>query len=182
MKFFLLFFLLLPFHCLIAQNDTLQIQQDSIFTISKDTLIGKITVDKDKNQYIFNDSLVLLPTKIKRFIIFPRQNDAEIQVYEAIFDEFYLLELGQNEAITVYAKYSYSKVTDDGPTYYTVKKKYCLYKNKIPYFPRPEALKADLLILTADCSKLSKQIKQEKIRVEDLTRLIMEYNRCGEKN
>lgn len=182
MKLFLLFLFLLPFHCLIAQNDTLQIQQDSVFTISKDTLVGKITVEKDKNQYIFNDSLVLLPTKIKRFTIFSKQNDEETQVYEAIFDEFYLLELGQNEAITLYAKYSYDKITDDGPTYYTVKKKYCLYKNKIPYFPRPEALKADLLILTADCSKLSKQIKQEKIRVEDLTRLIMEYNRCGGKN
>ena len=87
--------------------------------------------------------------------------------------------MGQNDEITLYAKYSYNKITDDGPTYYTVKKKYCLYKNKIPYFPRPEALQADLLILTADCSKLVQKIKKEKIKIEDLTRLVTEYNHCS---
>lgn len=179
MKSFLLSLFFLPFHCLFAQNDTLQTQKDSVFTISGDTLIGKITVDKDNNQYLFKDSLVLLPTKIKGFIISPKQNDEEIHVYKAIFDEFYCLELGQNDEITLYAKYSYNKITDDGPTYYTVKKKYCLYKNKIPYFPRPEALQADLLILTADCSKLVQKIKKEKIKIEDLTRLVTEYNHCS---
>ena len=69
MKSFLLSLFFLPFHCLFAQNDTLQTQKDSVFTISGDTLIGKITVDKDNNQYLFKDSLVLLPTKIKGFII-----------------------------------------------------------------------------------------------------------------
>jgi hypothetical protein len=165
-------------------RDTLLTQKDTVFSISGDTLVGKITIDKDNNQYLLkpqNDTtLILLPTKIKRFIHFSEEKNDERQVFEAILDGFYLLELGENESITLYAKSTYKKVTKNGPAYYTVKKKYCLIKNKVFYNLRPESLKRDLIFLVDDCADMAKRIRKQKIGFENLVLFISEYNHCGQ--
>ena len=125
------------------------------------------------------DTTILSPKKIKRFIINETESNGERKVFDNILEAFYCLEFGQNDNIRFYAKYTYDKITNNGPVYYTVQKKYCLYKNSVPYFPRPEALKADLLILTADCSKVVKKLRNQKVKMDDLTSLITEYNHCG---
>jgi hypothetical protein len=196
MKIHFLLFLTLLTHTLFAQTDSLQQQrdslftqtdslrqqQDSLFTVLGDTLVGQITVDKDNNQYLFKsttvDSLTLSPTKIKRFILFSKDNNNELQIYDAIFDKFYFLELGENDIITLYATHLYNKITNDGPTYYTISRKYCVRKNNIIFNIRPESLKSDLLILTADCSNVVKKIKAKKIGLEELAAFITEYNHC----
>jgi hypothetical protein len=186
MKNWLLLFLTTSVHFLFAQNDTLHTRQDSVFTTLGDTLVGQITIDKDNNQYLFksataDSATLLLPSKTKRLRLFSKENSDERQIYNVIFDNFYLLELGENDIITLFARHLYTKVTDDGPTYYTVKKKYCLIKNKILYNLRPESLKADLLILTDDCANMTKKIKQQKkILFEDVAAFITEYNHCGD--
>ena len=156
--------------------------QDSVFMLLGDTLIGKITIDRDNNQYLFkaNNGVedILSPKKVKRFVIAEDDKSGEPSRYTAIFGEFYVYELGQNERIIMYAKIAYNKVTNDGPVYYTLKKKYCLYKNSMVYFPQSVTLKQDLLALTSDCSVVVKRIKKEKIKLEDMPSIILDYNRC----
>jgi hypothetical protein len=182
MKKLLLLLLITSSHSLFAQSDSLQIQQDTAFSISGDTLLGKITIDKDNNQYRFKSATldtVLNPTKIKRLVHFSKENNNERQVFDAIFYDFYFLELGENELITLYAKCLYTKVTKNGPTYYTVKKKYCVTKNAILYPLKSESLKKDLLFLISDCADMGKKIRREKIRFENLALFIRAYNHCG---
>lgn len=190
MKYLFLAILILSFHFLQAQTDALTTQkapllttfQDSVFMLSGDTLMGKITIDKDNNQYLFKGDTtaieVLSPKKVKRFIVSSDDKSEEKSTYAAIFGDFYFAELGQNERIILYSKIAYNKVTDDGPVYYTVKKKYCLYKNSMVYFPQSVNLKQDLLALTSDCSVVVKRIKKEKIKLEDIPSVVLEYNRC----
>jgi hypothetical protein len=164
-------------------GDSLQTQKDTVFSVSGDTLVGKITIDKDNNQYLLTSksdtARVLLPSKIKRFILYSKENNNERQVFDAILDGFYLLEMGENEPITLYAKSTYKKVTKNGPTYYTVKKKYCLIKNKIFYNLKPESLKRDLIFLVNDCADMAKRIRKQKIGLENFALFIKEYNHCG---
>lgn len=185
MKFFLSVFLSLTIHFLFAQKDTLYRQQDSVFTLSKDTLIGKITINKDQNQYIFKsqttDSLILFPTKIRRFIVFSEKTDEAKQVYDTVFDSFCLLESSEQDAIILYAKLSYKKIKNDGLPYYAVTKKYALLKNGTVYNLRKESLRSDLLVLMNDCTSVFKRLKKEKVRFENLPVIVTEYNRCFDK-
>lgn len=190
MKYLFLAILILPFHLLQAQTDATTASKDalpitlkdSVFMLSGDTLIGKITIDKDNNQYLFrvNDAIedILSPKKVERFTVTTDTKNDERLIYTSIFGDFYKSELGENERIILYAKITYSKITDDGPAYYTVKKKYCLYKNSMVYFPESVNLKQDLLALTSDCSVVAKRIKKEKIKPEDIPSIVLDYNRC----
>ena len=190
MKYLFLAILILPFHFLQAQTGTIKtskdalpvVLKDSVFMLSGDTLIGKITIDKDNNQYLFrvNDTIedVLSPKKVKCFIIIADAKNNEPLIYTAIFGDFYKSELGRNERIILYSKITYNKIIDDGPVYYTLKKKYCLYKNSMVYFPESVSLKQDLLALTSDCSVVAKRIRKEKIKPEDIPSIVLDYNRC----
>ena len=190
MKYLFLAILILPFHFLQAQTDAKTVSKDalpislkdSVFMLSGDTLIGKITIDKDNNQYLFkvNDTTedILSPKKVKRFTVAADAKNDDPLIYTNIFGDFYKSELGKNERIILYAKITYNKITNDGPVYYTVKKKYCLYKNSMVYFPESVNLKQDLLALTSDCSVVTKRIKKEKIKPEDIPSIVLDYNRC----
>lgn len=184
MKPTLLLFTILHFHCLFAQKSAFATQKDSVFTFTGDTLVGKITIDKDNNQYIFKrknsqEEEILSPKLTLRFTILSDDGLGEIKQFFCVLETFFMLEFGKNDAITVYAKYKYNKITNDGPTYYTIKKDYCLFKSTVPYFPRFDTLKEDLLVLTADCFKVNQKIKNQKVKIEDLPIIIIEYNHCN---
>ena len=165
-----------------SKNALLITLKDSVFMLLGDTLIGKITIDKDNNQYLFrvNDTIedILSPKKVKCFTVAADAKNNEPMIYTAIFGDFYKSELGKSERIILYSKITYNKITNDGPIYYTVKKKYCLYKNSMVYFPESVTLKQDLLALTSDCSVVAKRIKKEKIKPEDIPSIVLDYNRC----
>ena len=190
MKYLFLTILILPFQFLKAQTNAIATSKDaplitlkdSVFMLAGDTLIGKITIDKDNNQYLFkvNDTteVVLSPKTVKHFVVAADAKNDEPMTYAAIFGDFYKSELGKNERIILYAKMTYNKITNDGPVYYTVKKKYCLYKNSMVYFPESVTLEQDLLALTSDCSIVTKRLKKERIKLEDIPSIVLDYNRC----
>lgn len=190
MKYLFLTILILSLHFLQAQTGAtttskdapLITLKDSVFMLAGDTLIGKITIDKDNNQYLFkvNETIedILSPKKVQRFIVVADAQNDEPLIYTAIFGDFYKSELGKNERIILYSKITYNKITNNGPVYYTVKKKYCLYKNSMVYFPESVNLEQDLLALTNDCSVVTKRIRKERIKLEDIPSIVLDYNRC----
>ena len=98
MKYLFLAILILPLHFLQAQTGALTtskdalpvVLKDSVFMLSGDTLIGKITIDKDNNQYLFkvNDTTedILSPKKVKRFTVAVDAKNDEPLIYTIICD------------------------------------------------------------------------------------------------
>ena len=72
-------------------------QMDSIWLKTGDTLVGFITLDKDKNAFLFsNDSLKQVELKAKeivRFVSFPKNYQEERLDIFSVFNEFYFFEL-----------------------------------------------------------------------------------------
>jgi hypothetical protein len=175
--------LLCTFKCLFAQKDSFNIQLDTVFMTTGDTLLGKVAIDKDNDRFIFEArdtfTFQLLPNEVKKFTYNLPEHNGEKTTYISIVNHFYFLEFGQNAAIQGYARYSYSAVENDGPKYFVTTKKYFFFKGKAAFFPRPESFKNDLLILVDDCSKLVRKIQFRDIKIEDIATYILEYNNCN---
>ena len=106
MKYLFLAILILPFHFLQAQTDAKTVSKDalpislkdSVFMLAGDTLIGKITIDKDNNQYLFrvNDATedILSPKKVKRFTVAADAKNDDPLIYTTIFWRFLQVRIG----------------------------------------------------------------------------------------
>lgn len=179
------FLLLFTFHCLIAQKSAYNNLLDSVFTISGDTLVGNVSIDKDNDRFIFESrdtfTMQLLPSRIKKFTYTLVEHNGERIVYTSILNDFYFLEFGERDAMSGYARYTYRPVVDDGPKYHIVTKKYCFFKGRVPFFPKPESFKNDLLILIDDCPKVVRKIQHKDIKIEDIAQYVIEYNNCSGK-
>ena len=184
MRSLITFLLLLSFHLTFAQQtpkaDT---YRDTVFRSLGDTLIGKITIDKDANKYFFvSDTIAeteLDPKTVLGFVVIPKDDETDKLYYSSIIGDFYLLETGANDIITMYAKPTFKAVENDGPKYYTVKKKYCLFKNKVIYFPDKNAFKDIMLFLTKDCFDINNKIKNNTLGLNDLPVIVTGYNHCN---
>ena len=115
MRFSIAVLLLISSHFLLAQNTNGSTNRDSVFTSVGDTLVGKITIDKDKNKYVLKvhaTETELDPTIVQAFVIYPNDGHYGRQAYYSIIGEFYLLQSGKDDPITLYAKSIYEIVED----------------------------------------------------------------------
>jgi hypothetical protein len=158
---------------------------DSVFTASGDTLIGKVSIDKDNDRFIFESkdtfTIQLLPKTIKKFTYNLVEKNGEKVTYLGILHDFYFLEFGEHSPMSGYVRYTYRPVEDDGPKYHVVTKKYCYFKGKVPFFPRQESFKSDLLLLIDDCPKVVKTVQFRDIKIEEITKYVLDYNNCNGK-
>ena len=168
---------------LFAQNINFNSELDSVYMVSGVTLVGKVSIDKDNDRFILEArdtfSFQLLPSEVKRFTYNLPERNGEKITYIAFLNDFYFLEFGENSAMRAYARYSYQAVLDDGPKYFIVKKKYCFFKGKVPFFPKIESFKNDMLILMDDCPKVSRKVQYRDIKLEEIVNYVIEYNNCS---
>lgn len=185
MRAFFTTFLLLAFQCLHAQTAEFNSTPDSVFTRSGEILVGKVSIDKDNDRFIFESkdtfTMQLMPSHIKKFTYNLVEHNGEKITYIAILHDFYFLEFGEHDAIRGYARYTYRPVVDDGPKYHVVTKKYCFFKGKAAFFPRLESFKNDLLILIDDCTKVVRKVQYRDIKMEEIVQYVIEYNNCNGK-
>ena len=158
---------------------------DSVFTISKDTMVGRVFIDKDNDRFIFEGQdtfrMQLMPSQIKKFTYNLVEHNGEKITYIAILRDFYFLEFGEHSPMSGYARYTYRVVEDDGPKYHVITKKYCFFKGRVPFFPRQEAFKSDLLLLIDDCPKVAQKVQKRDIKIEEIAQYVIEYNNCNGK-
>ena len=181
MRFFLIVLLIIPFHFLFSQNTNTPTHRDTVITSNGDTLVGKIDINKDKNKYILKvhaRETELDPLIVQSFVIYPNDGHFGRQAYYSIIGDFYLLQSGKNDPITLYAKSSYEVVEDDGPKYYIVKNKYCVFKNNTPYFPNKDIFKEVMVFLTNDCLLVHNKVRKGVYSIDDLPSVVLEYNQC----
>ena len=159
-------------------------QMDSIWLKTGDTLVGFITLDKDKNAFLFsNDSLKQVELKAKeivRFVSFPKNYQEERLDIFSVFNEFYFLETQPNAPIRVFTNRTFKAVLNDGPKHYIAKIKYCLFKNDVPYFLNTGRSKEILLFLMNDCKKIMEGFKTRKYTLDNFIEAVTQYNRCNE--
>ena len=181
MRFSITVLLLISSHFLFAQNTNVPTNRDTVYTSSGDTLVGKITIDKDKNKFILKvhaTETELDPTIVESFVIFPNDGHYGRQAFSSILGEFYLLQSAKGEPITLYAKSTYEVVEDDGPKYFIVKNKYCLVKNGILYFPDKSIFKEVMVYLTNDCLAVHNKVRKGVYTIDDIPSVVLEYNQC----
>ncbi len=159
-------------------------QIDSIWLKTGDTLIGKITLDKDNNSFLFaKDTAAIIELnaeKVVKFVIKPKKyEDERVDVF-SIFGEFYFLETNPNTSIKIYAHRTFKSVLNDGPKYFNVHNKYCLIKNDIPYFLNNSNDKEILLYLMNDCKRVMDGFKSKKYTKDNFIEAVTQYNRCNE--
>jgi hypothetical protein len=171
----------------ILPKDTVVISRkmDSIWFITGDTLVGTIAFDKDKNTFFFSKdtihNLELKPTDISRFVIVPKKEAEESIEVVSVSNEFYVLESSPQAHIRIYSQRTYKAVLDDGPKYYVIQKKYCLFKNNLPYFIGGLRTKETLLSLVNDCKAVKDGFKNGKYNKNNFIEAITHYNRCNEQ-
>jgi hypothetical protein len=183
MRYLVIPLLLCTVQSLFAQKDSFNIQLDTVFMTSGDTLVGKVAIDKEYDRFIFEArdtfTFQLLPTEVKRFTYNLPEHNGEKTTYINILNQFYFLEFGEKDAMQGYARYSYQAVEGDGPKYFVTKKKYFFFKGKAAFLPKKESFKADLLLLVDDCPKVVRKIQYRDIPIEDVVKYVIEYNNCG---
>ncbi len=160
-----------------AQNNL-----DTVFTYKNDTLIGRITLNKEKNKFFMatdSNETVLNATDIVSFVTYSKEDDYDRKEYFTLFGNFYTLEFGKNAPITVYSKVSYKTTEEYGQKYYTAKKDYCFFKNNIPYFYRPENHREIMLFLIQDCTIVTINFQNKHYKTNDPIPVILDYNNCG---
>ena len=166
-----------------AQKNTNSASIDTVFTKSGQKLIGQVSIDKDNDRFIFESkdtfTMELKPAHIKQFTYSLPEHNGEKIMYISILNDFYFLEFGQNAPMKGYVRYTYQAVVDDGPKYFVVKKKYCFFKGKVPFFPREESFKNDLLLLIDDCPKVVRKVQNREIKIEEIVNYVIEYNNCN---
>ncbi len=174
--------LIFAFQSLFAQKDSFNIQLDTVYMVTGDSLVGKVSIDKENDRFIFEArdtfTFQLLPKEVKRFTYSLPEHNGEKTTYISILHNFYFLEFGENDAMQGYARYSYQAVEDDGPKYFVTKKKYFFFKGKAAFLPREESFKNDLLILIDDCPKIARKVQYKDIKMEDIAAYVLEYNNC----
>ena len=155
---------------------------DSVFTKQGDTLVGTIRIDKDNNKFFFSnkafDDWELKPDSIASFVAYPNAEADEQRQFSTVITDFYMLESGKNADITIYSRNAYQAVTNDGPKYYLVKKRYCLIKNNAPYFPDSGNFKEIMLFLTQDCFKIQEKFRLGEYNFSNYIEGILAFNRC----
>jgi hypothetical protein len=160
-------------------------RSDSVFLKMGDVLIGKITIDKDKNAFLFSkdtvQNLELKASDILRLTILPKETDEERSDVFSIFNEFYFLESSPNVPIRVFANRTFKSVLNNGPKYYITQTKYCLFKNDIPYFMKNGRFKETLLFLVNDCKTVVQGFKNGKYNEDNFIEAVTQYNRCNNK-
>ncbi len=170
--------LLLTGHLLFAQNGL-----DTVFTLKGDTLLGKISLQKEKNKFFFaNDTLkevALNPTEIISFVWYGKENDYERKAFYSLLSSFYEMEFGKKDYIRVYSKTVYKTVEEYGSKYFTAKKEYCFFKNGSPYFYKPENHRQTIGYLIQDCPAIYNKFKAKYYKEEDVMSIIIDYNKCG---
>ncbi|MBL7814998.1 MAG: hypothetical protein JNL70_08310 [Saprospiraceae bacterium] len=185
MKIIITSFFLFTTVLLLAQSNSINPQLDSVFKKSGEVLVGKIIIDKDRDRFILEGrdtfTMELFAPQIKYFTYNDPEHRGEKTTYHAILNEFYFLEFGQKDPMQAWARYVYQPVENDGPKYYVVKKKYCFFKGKVPFFPKQESFKNDFLLLIDDCPKVSRKIANRDIKIEELVDYVIEYNNCNGK-
>jgi hypothetical protein len=156
--------------------------QDTLITIIGDTLSGLIRLDKDKNKFFFTGrsrfEQAISPYEIRTVITYLAEENYEKKVYYNVLNEFYLLQVENKMGLTLYANQTYSAQTNDGPRYYVVKNKYCIFKNGTPFFPIRDLFTEIMTYLTNDCFDLQLKIKAEIYKMEDIPTIVAEYNQC----
>jgi hypothetical protein len=157
---------------------------DTVFTYKNDTIVGKITLNKEKNKFfIATDSSekVLNPIDVLSFAMYSKEDDFERKEFVNLLGNFYTLEFGKNSAIKVYSKVNYKMSIEDGQKYYTAKKDYCFFKNNSPYFYRLENHREMMLALIQDCTIVSINFQNKHYKNNDPIPVILDYNNCGVK-
>lgn len=181
MRFSIVVLLVISSQFLLAQNTNATTHRDTVFTSAGDTLVGKITIDKDKNKFVLKVHATekeLDPTIVESFVIYPNDGHYGRQAYSSIIGEFYLLQSAKNEPITLYSKSTYEAVENDGPKYFVVKNKYCLVKNGILYFPEKSIFKEVMVFLTNDCLAVHNKVRKGVYTIDDIPSIVLEYNQC----
>ncbi len=181
MRFSIAVLLLISSQFLLAQNTNAPTNRDTVYTSGGDTLVGKITIDKNKNKYVLKvhaTETELDPTIVQAFVIYPNDGHYGRQAYYSIIGEFYLLQSGKDDPITLYAKSIYEVVEDDGPKYFIVKNKYCVFKNNTPYFPDKNIFKEVMVYLTNDCLAVHNKVRKGVYTIDDIPSVVLEYNQC----
>ena len=168
--------------CVFPQLLPAQNNLDTVFTFKRDTLVGKIILNKEKNKFFMatdSNQFALNPLDISSFVTYNKDDDYERKEYNNLLGSFYVLELGKNDLITIYSKTTYKTTEEYGQKYFTAKKDYCFFKNDTPYFYRPENRKETLLFLVQDCPIVVLNLKNKKYQEDDPMSIILEYNKCG---
>lgn len=160
-------------------------QMDSVWLKTGDTLVGKITLDKEKNAFLFTketvQNLELKASDLVRLTILPKETDEERSDVFSVFNEFYFLESSPNVPIRIFANRTFKSVLNNGPKYYITQTKYCLFKNDIPYFMKNGRFKETLLFLVNDCKTVVQGFKNGKYNQDNFIEAITQYNRCNDK-
>jgi hypothetical protein len=160
-----------------------QKEMDTVFTLKGDTLLGKISLQKEKNKFFFtNDTLketALNPTDITSFVWYGKENDYERKAFYSLLSSFYELEFGKKDYIKVYSKTVYKTVEEYGSKYFTAKKEYCFFKNGSPFFYKPENHRQIIGHLIQDCPAVYAKFKSKFYKEEDVMNIIIDYNKCG---
>jgi hypothetical protein len=161
---------------------TAQVPTDTVFTLKNDTLVCKITLNKEKNKFFMttdSSEKVLNPADIVSFVTNSKEDDYDRKEYFTLFGNFYTLEFGKNAPITVYTKVTYKTTEELGQKYFTAKKDYCFFKNNTPYFYRAENHRETMLILIQDCPIVTINFQNKHYKNTDPIPIILDYNNCG---
>ena len=122
---------------LLCQTAYTQNNIDSVFTLKGDTLLGKVTLNKEKNKFFVatdTSEILLDPSNVASFVTYKKEDDYERKEYSNLLGSFYLIEFGKNAYITVYSKTTYKMKEQYSQKYYTAKTDYCFFKDNVPYF------------------------------------------------
>ena len=157
-------------------------QMDSIWLKTGQTLVGKITFDKDSNSFLFFKdtfrNIQLMPTEVSKLIVFPKKNEDERLDVLSIENEFYFLESDSKATIKIFANRTFKPILDDGPKHYFVESKYCLFKDNTPYLLNNGKSKDTLLFLMNDCKKVMDNFRMGIYTEDNFIEAIIQYNRC----
>jgi phage antirepressor YoqD-like protein len=157
-------------------------QMDSIWLKTGQTLVGKITFDKDSNSFLFFKdtfrNIQLMPNEVSKLIVFPKKNEDERLDVLSIENEFYFLESDSKATIKIFANRTFKPILDDGPKHYFVESKYCLFKDNTPYLLNNGKSKDTLLFLMNDCKKVMDNFRMGIYTEDNFIEAIIQYNRC----
>ena len=163
-------------------QDTLTVQgfQDTVYTFSGDTLLGKVFLNKEKNIFFFaNDSLkeqVLLEKDIESFVMYNEESDDEAKQFFNVLNSFYELKSAKNTRIVIYVKATYKMLEEYGQKYFTAQKEYCVFKNGVPYFINKNNQKQTISFLIKDCPAIYNKYKNQFYNVDDVFPVLHDYN------
>lgn len=160
-----------------------QTYQDTVFTVANDTLLGKVSLNKEKNTFYFtNDSLkemIVSEKVVTSFVMYSKEFDYERKQFFSLLNNFYELEYGKNAHITIYARVSYKTIVEIGQKYFIQKKEYCLFKNGSPYFLNSDNRKQTLNFLIKDCPVVYRKFKSNSYAADDIFHVLNDYNNCS---